>query len=139
MNAVGIRIEFLKQKFPEALKMSTAGQLQMWGLATTATNDAAMTFFDQLYGPHKGVANLARFDLPEFNVLYDKAKRIPNGPERIQLFQQMSSVVTAYAPWKLHTYRIENIVVHPWVLGYKYNTFDPHPWMYYDIDTAKRK
>ena len=138
MNAVGIRIEFLKQKFSEALKMSTAGQLQMWGLGTTATNDAAMTFFDQLYGPHKGVANLARFDLPEFNVLYDKAKRLPNGPERMELFRQMSSVVTAYAPWKLHTYRIENIVVHPWVLGYKYNTFDPHPWLYYDIDVERR-
>src|SRR6202022_3672416 len=29
MNAVGIRIEFLRQKFPDTIKMARAGQLQM--------------------------------------------------------------------------------------------------------------
>jgi ABC-type transport system substrate-binding protein len=139
MDAVGIRIEFTKQKFPDTLKAGLAGQLQMWGLANIATNDNGGTFLDQLYGPHKGMSNLARFDLPEFNTLYDQAKRLPNGPERTQLYRKMSALVTAYAPWVLHTYRIENIVVHPWVLGYKYNTFDPHAWMYYDIDLDKRR
>jgi oligopeptide transport system substrate-binding protein len=139
MDAVGIRIEFTKQKFPDTLKQGLAGQLQMWGLANTATNDNGNTFLDLLYGPHKGMSNLSRFDLPEFNALYDQAERLPNGPERTRLYRRMSALVTAYAPWKLHTYRIENIVVHPWVLGYKYNTFDPHAWMYYDIDVAQRK
>ena len=92
-----------------------------------------------MYGPHKGVSNLSRFDLPEFNALYDEAKRLPSGPKRVQLFRRMSSLITAYAPWKLHTYRIENIVVQPWVLGYKYNAFDAHPWMYFDIDLDRRK
>jgi hypothetical protein len=49
------------------------------------------------------------------------------------------SVVGAYAPWVLHTYRIENIIIHPWVEGYKYNTFDPHPWVYLDLDLAQRR
>ena len=139
MDAVGIRIEFTKQKFPDTLKAGLAGQLQMWGLSNTATNDNGGTFLDQLYGPHKGMSNLARFDLPEFNALYDQAKSLPNGPERTRLYRKMSALVTAYAPWVLHTYRIENIVVQPWVLGYKYNTFDPHAWMYYDIDLERRK
>jgi ABC-type transport system substrate-binding protein len=139
MDAVGIRIEFLKQKFPDTLKMGLAGQLQMWGLANTATNDEGSAFLDLLYGPHKGMSNLSRFDLPEFNALYDQAKRIPNGPARVQLFRKMSALVVAYAPWKLHAYRIENVVVHPWVVGYKYNAFDQQPWMYYDIDVEQRK
>jgi ABC-type transport system substrate-binding protein len=139
MDAVGIRIEFTKQKFPDTLKQGLAGQLQMWGLANTALNANGSTFLDLLYGPHKGMSNLSRFDMPEFNSLYDKAERLPNSPERTQLYRRMSALVTAYAPWKLHTYRIENIVVHPWVLGYKYNTFDPHAWMYYDIDVEQRK
>ena len=139
MDAVGIRIEFTKQKFPDTLKAGHAGQLQMWGLANTATNDNGSTFLDLLYGPHKGTSNLGRFDLPEFNKLYDQAKRLPNSPERTQLYRKMSALVMAYAPWVLHTYRIENIVVHPWVLGYKYNTFDPHAWMYYDLDVKQRK
>jgi ABC-type transport system substrate-binding protein len=139
MDAIGIRIEFTKQKFPDTLKQGVAGQLQMWGLANTLTNDAGMSILDLLYGPHKGMSNLGRFDLPEFNALYDKAKQMPNGPERVQIFRRMSSLVTAYAPWVMHTYRIENVIVQPWVLGYKYNTFDQQPWMYYDVDVEKRK
>ena len=139
MDAVGIRIDFIKQKFPDTLKMGLAGQLQMWGLANTSANDEGMGFFDLLYGPHKGLSNLGRFDLPEFNALYDRAKRLPNGPERLDVFHRMSALISAYAPWSLQAYRIENIVVHPWLLGYKYNTFEPHPWMYYDIDVEKRK
>jgi ABC-type transport system substrate-binding protein len=139
MNAVGIRIDFIKQKFPDTLKMAVAGQLQMWGLGNTLTNDAGNGMLDLLYGPHKGMSNLSRFDLPEFNALYDRAERMPNGPERAELFRRMSALVTAYAPWVLHAYRIENIVVHPWVLGYKYHTFDPHPWMYFDLDVEKRR
>ena len=117
MDAVGIRIEFTKQKFPDTLKQGLAGQLQMWGLANTNTNDNGSQFLDLLYGPHKGMSNLGRFDLPEFNALFDRAKKLPNGPERVKLYREMSRLVVAYAPWVLHTYRIENIVVHPWVRG----------------------
>lgn len=139
MSAVGIRIDFIKQKFPDTLKMAVAGQLQMWGLGNNLANDAGAGMLDLLYGPHKGMSNLSRFDLPEFNTLYDRAQRMANGPERVELFRRMSALVTAYAPWVLHAYRIENIVVHPWVVGYKYHTFDPHPWMYLDLDVEKRK
>src|SRR5947207_616132 len=90
MDAIGIRIEFTKQKFPDTLKQGVAGQLQMWGLANTATNTSGGTFFDLLYGPHTGTTNLSRFDLPEFNALYDKAERLPDGPERAQLYKRMS-------------------------------------------------
>ena len=44
----------------------------------------------------------------------------------------------AYAPWVLLAFRYENVVVHPWVLGYKYNPFNQHPWPYLDIDTKAR-
>ena len=57
----------------------------------------------------------------------------------MQLFRHMSALVTAYTPWKLHAYRVENIVVDPWLLGYKYNAFDSNPWMYFDIDLERRK
>ncbi|HTS21991.1 MAG TPA: ABC transporter substrate-binding protein [Casimicrobiaceae bacterium] len=139
MDAIGVHIEFTKQKFPDTLKQATAGQLQMWALGNTATNANGGTFLDLLYGPHKGNSNLSRFDLPEFNALYDKAERMKDGPERTQLYRRMSELVVAYAPWVLHAYRIENIVVHPWVHGYKYSTFEPHAWMYYDIDVDQRR
>ena len=50
----------------------------------------------------------------------------------------MSELVSVYAPWKLQAYRIENILVQPWLVGYKYNPFNPNPWRYWDIDLARR-
>ena len=49
--------------------------------------------------------------------------------------QRDVELVTAYAPWKLTAFRYENVLVQPWVVGYKYNAFNQHPWPYFDIDT----
>ena len=138
MDAVGVRIDFVKQKWPDLLKMGRAGQLQMWSLGNISNTTEAFGFFDLLYGPHAGVTNLARFNLPEFNQLYERARQLPDSPERTKLFQQMSQLVTAYAPWKLDAYRFETVLVDPWVLGYKYSPFDQFPWQYLDLDTARR-
>jgi hypothetical protein len=46
----------------------------------------------------------------------------------------MTQIVSAYSPWLLTAYRIENIVVYPWVIGYKYNQFQQNPWQYLDLD-----
>ncbi len=138
LNAVGIRVEFVKQKWPELLKMARYGQLQMWALGNINTTPEGFGFMSLLYGPHAGFANLSRFNLPEFNQLYEKARTLPDGAERTRLFAQMSELVNAYAPWLLQAYRYENILVQPWVLGYKYTVFDWHPWKYYDIDLDRR-
>ena len=138
MSAVGIRVEFVKQKWPDLLKMARYGQLQMWALGNINTTPEGFGFMSLLYGPHAGFANLSRFNLPEFNQLYVRAQKLPDGPERAQLFAQMSELVNAYAPWLLEAYRYENILVQPWVLGYKYTVFDWHPWRYYDIDLDRR-
>ncbi len=139
LNSVGIRVEFVKQKWPDLLKMGRYGQLQMWALGNINTTPEGFAFMSLLYGPHAGFSNLSRFDLPEFNRLYEKARRLPDGAERTKLFGQMSQLVNAYAPWKLHAYRYENILVQPWVLGYKHTVFDWHPWKYYDIDVERRR
>ncbi len=138
MDAVGVRVEFVKQKWPDLLKMGRAGQLQMWTLGNISNTTEAFGFFDLLYGPRAGVTNLARFNLPEFNALYDQARQLPDSPQRTRLFEQMSQLVTAYAPWKLDAYRYETVLVYPWVHGYKNNVFDQFPWLYLDLDVARR-
>ena len=129
-----MRVEFRKQKWPDLLKMARLGQLQMWYLGNISTTTDGYGFLGLLYGKHAGLSNIARFDLPEFNRLYDQSRKLPDSPERTKLFREMSQLVTAYAPWNLEVYRYENVVVYPWVTGYKYNAFMNHPWMYYDID-----
>jgi ABC-type transport system substrate-binding protein len=138
MDAVGLRVEFVKQKWPDLLRMGRAGQLQMWTLGNISNTTEGFGFLDLLYGPHAGVTNLARFNLPEYNKLFDQAHQLPDSPERTRIFQRMSQLVTAYAPWKLDAFRYETVVVYPWVLGYKHNVFDQYPWQYLDVEVARR-
>jgi ABC-type transport system substrate-binding protein len=134
MSQIGVKIEFVTQKWPDLLKMARGGQLQMWQLANTSTSTEGYGFLGLLYGPNAGLRNLSRFRQPDFDRLYDASKKLPDGPERAKLVQEMSRIVAAYAPWKINAYRIENIVVYPWVIGFKYNPFNQHPWQYLDID-----
>ena len=134
LNAAGIKVEFIKQKWPDLLKMARAGQLQMWYLGNINTTTEGYGFLGLLYGGHAGLSNIARFDLPEFNKLYDASRSLPDSPERTRMFREMSALVTAYAPWNLEVYRYENVLVYPWVKGYKYNAIQQHPWQYFDID-----
>jgi len=134
LTAVGIRIEFANQKFPDLIKMALAGQLQMWGLGNISTTPDGYGFLGLLYGGFAGLSNLSRFKQPDYDRLYDQSRSMPDSPERTRLFGEMTRIVSAYSPWMLNAYRIENIAVYPWVIDYKYNPFQGHPWMYFDID-----
>ena len=138
MDAVGLRIEFIKQKWPDLLKMARLGQLQMWTVGNISITPEGFQFLGLLYGPHSGLSNFSRFNLPEFNRLYDQARQLPDTPERTQLFHRMSKLVAAYAPWRLDAFRYETVIVQPWVLGYKYNVYYQHPWPYLDIDLNRK-
>ncbi|MET0681702.1 MAG: ABC transporter substrate-binding protein [Casimicrobiaceae bacterium] len=139
MSGVGLRVEFNTQKFADNLKAARLGQLQMWFLGNISTTTEGFGFLGLLYGGHAGFSNLARFKLPEFDRLYEQARAMPDGPERTKILQRMSELVTIYAPWNLHAYRYENVLVQPWLAGYKYNAFNRHPWSYYDVDSKRRK
>jgi peptide/nickel transport system substrate-binding protein len=138
MAAVGLRVEFVKQKWPDLLKAGRLGQLQMFTLGNINTTHEGFGFLGLLYGGHAGFSNLARFRLPEFDRLYEQARAMPESPERVKLMQRMSELVTAYAPWNITVFRYENVLVQPWVGGYKYNAFNQHPWTYLDVDMARR-
>jgi oligopeptide transport system substrate-binding protein len=138
MTAIGVRVEFVTQKWPDLLKMGRYGQLQMWFLGNINTTPEGFGFMSLLYGPHSGIDNLSRFNLPEFNKLYEQAQQLPESPERARLFRRMSELVNAYAPWMYNAYRYENVLVQPWVRGYKHTVYEQHPWRYYDIDVEKR-
>ncbi len=134
MTAIGVKIEFVTQKWPDLLKMARGGQLQMWQLGNRSTTTEGYGFLGLLYGPNAGLANLARFRQADYDRLYKASKQLPDGPERAKLMREMSQIVAAYAPWKINAYRYENVLVYPWVEGYKLNVFNLHPWQYLDID-----
>jgi ABC-type oligopeptide transport system substrate-binding subunit len=99
LDAVGIRIGFLKQKWPELNKMTEAGQLQMWGLSWVSSIPDGDSFVSPLYSRNIGTSNDARLRLPEYDALYERSRTLPDGPERYALFRRMTELVVAWAPW----------------------------------------
>ena len=134
MDRVGLRIEFRKGKWPELLRDSRAGKLMMWSLGWSAAMPDADTFYVILYGPNKGQSNQSRFDLPQWNALYDRAKVLPDGPQRSALYREMDKLFFAYAPMRPIVHRIATGLAHPHVIGYRRHPVLREFWKYLDID-----
>lgn len=133
MDALGIRITFLKNKWPELNKMSEAGQLMMWGLGWTSGIPEGIDNYTYFVSTNIGTSNDARMRLPAFDALYEKSRNLPDGPQRTAIFDQMNDLIFNYAPWILTDYPFRNMLVQPWVKGYKLNTFVEQQWRYLDV------
>jgi oligopeptide transport system substrate-binding protein len=133
MDALGIRITFLKNKWPELNRMSEAGQLMMWGFGWTSNVPEGIDFYSYFYSRNIGTSNDARMRLSAFDALYEKSRNLPHSPPRTMIFDEMNDLIFSYAPWIMTNYPYQNMLVQPWVRGYKLNTFVNQQWRYLDV------
>ena len=139
MDAINVRMVFKTSKWPENLKQSTAGKLQMWGVGWTATAPDGDTFLSLGYGKSKGQSNKSRFDLPAYNKVFELQRTLPDGPERQAVMDQAQRLLVAYMPQKLHVHRIWTDLAQPWVIGYHRNVFLSEFYKWVDIDVEMQK
>jgi ABC-type transport system substrate-binding protein len=137
MRELGVRIEFVSQKWPDLLKMARAGQLQMWQVGWTASS--ADSFMQLAYGPNGGETNMSFFRNAEYDDLFRQSRRTRDVAERDRLYARMTAIIAAYAPMGGGIYRIENTLAQPWIVGFKKDSFRSQPWRFVDIDLARRK
>ena len=138
LNAINIRLKVRMAQFPEQLKAGKAGQLMIWQLGYTATSPDLQDALQLLYGPASGGQNLPRFRSAEFDALYDRMQKLPDGPERLALVDQALKIATAYAPMKIRVHRVLNDLMQPWLVGYRHPMFGNQWWQYVDIDDSLR-
>jgi ABC-type transport system substrate-binding protein len=140
MDGIGLRVEFVKQKWPELLKMSDAGQLMMFRLGRSFMLRDGGIALEMLYGPNIDHGNNdARFRLAEYDRLIEQARGMPDSAERTALYHKMGDIASVYMPLMLGTYGYRNVLAHPWVLGFNADSFFREPWKYVDVDLDKRK
>ena len=133
MREVGIRMDFQVQTFPESFKAAHAGQIQFAGFGWNG--DISDDFMRLFYGPYAGAGNLSRFRNAEYDALYEKSRRSADTAERNKLYESMTKIVSAYAPWCMNANRISSTVVAPHIRGYRKNVhYFVTPWEYLDID-----
>ena len=138
LREVGIRMDFQIQTFPEGFKAAHAGLLQFSSFGWNG--DISDDFMRLFYGPYAGAGNLARFRNAEYDALYEKSRRTADTAERNKLYEAMTKIVSAQAPWCTNAFRISSTVVAPQIRGYRKNVhYFLTPWQYLDIDTAARR
>jgi ABC-type transport system substrate-binding protein len=134
LNAIGLRVDFRPAKWPENLKNARAGKLMIWGVGLSASSPDGQGAFARGYSPEIGGQNLARFKSPEYDRIYERMKKVPDGPERLALFREAKRLLTAQAPYKFHTHRIITDLSQPWVVGYRRPVFWQEWWHMVDIE-----
>ena len=139
MKAIGIRNQMIVAQWPENLKAARAGKLQMWSLGLSAAAPDAVGTFARYDGRQIGGQNLARVNLPQFSVLYDKLQTMPDGPERSAVFREAELLALAYMPYKFTLNRLSIDMTQAQVVGYRRAVFWQDWWHYVDIDESLRR
>jgi len=138
LTALGIRSESVISQWPENLKAARAGKLQMWTVGSQADAPDSIGALARYDSRQIGGQNMARFRLPAFDALYERANEIADGPERKALFDQAQALALAYMPYKFTLNRISTDMAHPWLIGYRHPIFWTDWWQYVDIDESLR-
>jgi ABC-type transport system substrate-binding protein len=137
LDDIGIKLEVNKEKWPDTLTKARKGKVQFWTVANSATAPDGDEWLTLLYGKNPE-QNFGRFKLKQYDDLYERARSMGDTPERTKLYQEMTKLVIAYAPWRINSHRIRTDLWYPQVIGYRrhpllsYNT-----WKYIDIDPSK--
>jgi ABC-type transport system substrate-binding protein len=66
MDAIGIRVEFFKQKWPDLIEMSRTGKLQSWGWSWIAGGPSGLSYMSLLVSRNVNSINDMQFRDPEY-------------------------------------------------------------------------
>ncbi len=132
-DSLKIHVKFKPGKWNEHNKASMQGKLQMWGLSWSADYPDGENFMMLLYGPNGGDTNNAFFNDPDYNKLFETSLKLPDGPERNKLYDQMNKIVVAQQPWIFGDTRMRNTVAHAYIKGFKVHPILLSTWRYVDI------
>jgi ABC-type transport system substrate-binding protein len=138
-NLVSIRMEGVKEKFPEQIKLEKQCKLMMRTASWIADWPDGDNFMQLLYSKNIHQNNNACASIPEYDKLYEQTLRLePDSPERDKLYHEMTRIIEAYAPWRLDISRYRNQLAQPNVLGYKKHPILHAEWQYIDVAPKNR-
>ena len=126
-------------RFQEKMRNGTS-QIFQWGW--NADYPDPENFFFLLYGPNAKVKhageNAANYENPEFDRLFEQMKNIKNGPERLQIIQQMTKILQHDAPWLWGFHPKAFSLFHSWYKNVKPNLMANNLLKYKRVDSEMR-
>jgi len=133
LDSIGVKMDVHKDKFAELLKLEKQCKVMSRPAAWIADYPDGDNFMQLLYGPNTGASNGGCAKIPEYDALYARTAKMPPGPERDTLYQEMTRITEAYAPWRLTISRYRNQLLQERVEGYKRHPILRSHWQYLDV------
>ena len=131
---IGVRMETVVAPFSDNRKAAKACRLQMWGQAWIADYPDGDNFVQNFYGPNIGQSNNGCYESKAFDGFYERARTLPDSPERDRLFLLMSRQLEVDGAQSLHVSRLRNELIRPWIKGYKTHPILQADFQYLDVD-----
>jgi len=138
LDAIGIRLEVHKDRFPELIKLENQCRLMARSAAWVADYPDGDNFMQLLYGPNAGQSNNACYRSPEYDKRYERSRLLPDGPERDKLYREMARIMETDTVWLLADSRYRNVLLQPRVKGFKKHPVMHTEWLHIDLDPLPR-
>lgn len=133
LDSIGVRLEIHKDRFPELIKLENQCRLMMRSAAWIADYPDGDNFMQLLYGPNTGQSNNACYRSAEYDRRYEKSRLLPHGPERDQLYREMTRLMEVHTVWILADSRYRNVLLQPHVVGFTKHPVLHAEWLYVDL------
>ena len=133
-----IRMESDKRLFPDMLKAEKQCRLMMRTSNWIADYPDGSNFMQLFYGPHVGQSNHGCVEIPLYDRLYEESAGLPQDARRDLLYHKMARVLEVYTPMRIGYARYRNMLVQPYVIGYKKHPVMHNEWVYMDMDNGRR-
>jgi len=127
-------------RFRSKMEKGTA-QMFQWGWNADYPDPENFLFL--LYGPNaKAVSkgeNASNYQNPEFDKLFESMKNMPDGPERMAIIDQMTTLLRRDSPWLWGVFPKSFGLYHAWYHNAKPNAMAHNTLMYKRIDPELRE
>jgi oligopeptide transport system substrate-binding protein len=133
LDAIGVRLEIHKERFPELIKLENQCRLMMRSAAWIADYPDGDNFMQLLYGPNTGQSNNACYRSKEYDRRYERSRLLPHGPERDRLYHEMARLMEVHTVWILADSRYRNVLLQPHVAGFRKHPVLHQEWLYLDL------
>ena len=137
-DRLSIRMKGDKRLFPDLLKAEKQCRLMMRTSNWIADYPDGSNFMQLFYGPHTGQSNNGCARIPQYDRLYEQSVALPPGKQRDLLYHKMARILEVVAPTRIGYARYRNMLLQPYVMGYKKHPVMHNEWLYIDIDDDKR-
>ena len=139
MAAIGIKIRIASSTWPQFQDKIKKGESQLFGIAWGADYPDAQNYYQLFYSKNFSLGpNDTWYSNPAFDKLYEDSLKLPQGPARLKIYNQLRDIVVEDSPWILNTQRVGVYLYHGWLNNFKHTDMAVPFAKYLRVDPKKR-